>query len=62
MNINWALELSRFTNVNDRYNVFLQNLYTALDIFVSMKLNRKKSLKLHLPQHIKNLLNKKKFF
>ena len=42
MNINWALELSRFTNVNDRYNVFLKNLYTASDIFVSRKLNRKK--------------------
>ena len=27
-----------------------------------MKLNRKRSLKLHLPKHIKNLLNKKKFF
>ena len=40
MNINWALELSRFTNVNDRYD-FLQNLYTALDIFVPMKLNKK---------------------
>ena len=27
-----------------------------------MKINRKKSLKLYLPKHIKNLLNKKKFF
>ena len=27
-----------------------------------MKLNRKKSLKLPLPKHIKNLLNKKKLF
>ena len=27
-----------------------------------MKLNRKRSLKLHLPKHIKTLLNKKKFF
>ena len=62
MNINWALELYRFTSVNDRYNVFLQSLYTAVDIFVPMKLNRKRSLKLHLPKHIKNLLNKKKFF
>ena len=61
MNINWALELSRFTNVNDRYNVFLQNLYTALYIFVSIKLNRNRGLKLHLPKHIKNLLNKKNF-
>ena len=52
MNINWALDLSRFTNLNNRYNVFLQNLYSALDIFVPLKLNRKKSLKLHLPTYI----------
>ena len=29
MNINWALELTRFANVNDTYNVFLQILFTA---------------------------------
>ena len=51
-----------FTNINDRYNAFLQNFYTALYIFVPMKLNSKRSLKLYLPKQIKNLLNKKILF
>ena len=61
MNFYWALELTRFTNVNDRY-VLPQNLYAALDIFDLMKLRRKMSLKLLLSKHIKNLFNKKKLF
>ena len=37
-------------------------LLHALDTFIPVKLNGKRSLKLHLPKHIKNLLNKKKLF
>ena len=33
MNINWTFELSRFTNVNDRYDVYLQNFIYCLRYF-----------------------------
>ena len=59
-NINKIYEFSLVKTVKERYAILLRYLNLSIQMFVPLKLIKRKSKKFYLPKHIKLMLLKKK--